>query len=155
MVSQPHQEDVVSNASARRLSRGDRQRNERLTRLRAVITRESAVLAFDLAADKQVCALCDQDSQVIARRTITAAGRASTFNSMYNSMRRVSTAEAAQVIPRRIDVVTAGRNDTIQSLASRMAYGNAQVERFMVLNGLASNAQVVPGEKYKIVVRTS
>jgi transposase len=72
LVSQPHQEDVVSNANARRLSRGDRQRNERLTRLRSVITRESAVLAFDLAADKQVCALCDQDSQVIARRTITA-----------------------------------------------------------------------------------
>ena len=70
MVSQPHQEDVVSNANARRLSRGDRRRNERLARLRAVITRESAVLAFDLAADKQVCALCDQDSQVIARRTL-------------------------------------------------------------------------------------
>ena len=52
-------------------------------------------------------------------------------------------------------MVTAGRNDTIQSLAGRMAYGNAQVERFMGLNGLASNAQVVPGEKYKIVVRTS
>jgi transposase len=62
----------VSNGSARRLSRGDRRRNERLTRLRAVITRESAVLAFDLAGDKQVCALCDQDSAVIARRTVTA-----------------------------------------------------------------------------------
>src|SRR3954462_5454090 len=72
LVSQPHQEDVVSNGSARRLSRGDRRRNGRLTRLRSVITRESAVLAFDLAGDKQVCALCDQDSAVIARRTITA-----------------------------------------------------------------------------------
>jgi transposase len=72
LVSQPHQEDVVSNGSARRLSRGDRRRNERLARLRAVVTRESAVLAFDLAGDKQVCALCDQDSQVIARRTVTA-----------------------------------------------------------------------------------
>src|SRR4051794_40057032 len=72
LVSQPRQEDVVSNRSARRLSRGDRRRNERLTRLRSVITRESAVLAFDLAGDKQVCALCDQDSAVIARRTISA-----------------------------------------------------------------------------------
>jgi transposase len=70
LVSQPHQEDVVSNGSARRLSRGDRRRNERLARLRSVITRESVVLAFDLAEDKQVCALCDQDSQVIARRTL-------------------------------------------------------------------------------------
>ena len=31
-----------------------------------------AVLAFDLAADKQVCALTDQDSRVLARRTVKA-----------------------------------------------------------------------------------
>lgn len=55
----------------RRLSRGDRRRNERLARLRGVVTRESAVLAFDLAADKQVCCLTDQDSRVLARRTVT------------------------------------------------------------------------------------
>ncbi len=60
----------MSNASRHRLSRGDRRRNEKLARLRAVITRESAVLAFDLAADKQVCALTDPDSQVLARRTV-------------------------------------------------------------------------------------
>lgn len=64
----------MSNRSSRsrRLSRGDRRRNEKLARLRAVVTRDSAVLAFDLAADKQVCALTDQDSQVLARRTVTA-----------------------------------------------------------------------------------
>ncbi len=60
----------MSNGSSRRLSRGDRRRNEKLARLRAVITRESAVLAFDLGADKQVCALTDPDSQVLARRTV-------------------------------------------------------------------------------------
>jgi len=38
--------------------------------LRTVVTRDSAVLAFDLAADKQVCALTDQDSVVLARRTV-------------------------------------------------------------------------------------
>ena len=70
MVSQPNQEDVVSNGNGRRLSRGDRRRNEKLARLRAVVTRDSAVLAFDLAADKQVCALVDQDSRVLARRTV-------------------------------------------------------------------------------------
>ena len=52
----------MSNGS-RRLSRGDRRRNDRLARLRA-----AAVLAFDLAADKQVCALTDRDSRVLARR---------------------------------------------------------------------------------------
>lgn len=62
----------MSNGSSRRLSRGDRRRNDKLARLRAVVTCETAVLAFDLAADKQVCALTDQDSRVIARRTVTA-----------------------------------------------------------------------------------
>jgi LysM repeat protein len=33
-----------------------------------------------------------------------------------------------------------------------MAYSNFQVERFMSLNGLASNAQLVPGQKVKLVV---
>jgi transposase len=61
----------MSNGS-RRLSRGDRRRNDRLDRLRSVVTRQSAVLAFDLAADKQVCALTDQDSRVLARRTVKA-----------------------------------------------------------------------------------
>ena len=91
--------------------------------------------------------------QAVHLAAIVPAGRASTFDPMFQSLRRISAAEAAQVVPRRLDVVTAGRNDTVQSLASRMAYGNAQVERFRVLNGLAANAQVVPGEKYKIVVR--
>ena len=62
----------MSNGSRRRLSRGDRRRNEKLARLRAIITRETAVLAFDLAADKQVCALTDPDSRVLARRTARA-----------------------------------------------------------------------------------
>jgi predicted Zn-dependent protease len=84
---------------------------------------------------------------------ITTAGGSSVFSPMFNSLRRISANEAAQVIPRELDVVTASRTDTVQTLASRMAYGNAQVERFRVLNGLLSDAQVVPGQKYKVVVR--
>lgn len=60
----------MSNGSSRRLSRGDRRRNDKLARLREVVTRESAVLAFDLADRKQVCALIDQDCRVLARRTV-------------------------------------------------------------------------------------
>ena len=94
------------------------------------------------------------NSQAFHFAALTPAGRASTFNSMFNSMRRINSNEAAQVIPRRVDVVTARSGDTVQSLASRMAYANAQVERFRVLNGLAANAQVVAGEKYKVVIRS-
>lgn len=104
--------------------------------------------------DVTVMAYEFSNNQAYHFAAITPAGRGSTFNTMFNSMRRLTANEAAQIVPRRIDVVTAGRNDTVQSLAGRMAYGNAQVERFRVLNGLSANAQVVPGEKYKIVVRS-
>src|SRR5215217_3671058 len=70
LVSQTAQSGGCMSNSSRRLSRGDRRRNDRLDRLRGVVTRQSAVLAFDLAADKQVCALTDQDSRVLARRTV-------------------------------------------------------------------------------------
>ena len=93
------------------------------------------------------------NSQAFHFAAITPAGRGSTFNSMYSSLRRIDANEAAQVVPRRIQVVTARSSDTVQSLANRMAYGNAQVERFRVLNGIASNAEVVAGQRYKIVVR--
>ena len=85
-------------------------------------------------------------------QAITAAGRSGVFNPMFASMRRVSASEAAAVVPRRIDVVTVGPRDTVQSLASRMAYTNAQVERFRVLNGLQSNDTVRAGQRVKLVV---
>lgn len=88
---------------------------------------------------------------------VTPAGQAGLFNEMFGSMRRISTAEAGSITPRRIDVVTAARADTVQSLARRMAYddAHAQEARFRVLNGLGSNDQVVPGEQYKLVVRAN
>ncbi len=84
---------------------------------------------------------------------ITQAGQAGTFNSMFSSMRRISQQEADNVIPRKIDVVTVGSGDTVASLAGRMAYPNAQEERFRVLNGLQSGEGVRAGQKVKIVVR--
>lgn len=57
-------------SNGRRLSRGDNHRNARLARLRAVLPLEHAVLALDLADDKQVFALTDHDSRVLARRTV-------------------------------------------------------------------------------------
>ncbi|MGX7952284.1 M48 family metalloprotease [Tsuneonella sp. HG249] len=84
---------------------------------------------------------------------ITQAGRSSVFTPMFNSLRRITASEAGQVIPRVIDVVTVGRNDTVQSLAARMAYSNAQEQRFRVLNGLSANQSLAVGQKVKVVVR--
>ncbi len=83
---------------------------------------------------------------------LTKAGGAGVFNSMFNSVRRLSTAEAAAIKPRRVDVVTVGRSDTVASLARRMAYSNYQADRFQVLNRLASNSRLSPGQKVKLVV---
>lgn len=85
-------------------------------------------------------------------QAITAAGRSGVFNPMFASMRRVTASEAGRVVPRVIDIVTAGPRDTVQSLASRMAYTNAQVDRFRVLNGLKSTDTIRPGQKVKLVV---
>ncbi len=87
--------------------------------------------------------------------SITPAGQAGTFNSLYQSMRRISASEANAVVPRRLDVVTAGRGDTVRTMASRMAYTDGQEARFRVLNGLSSNDQLVPGREYKLVVRSN
>lgn len=84
---------------------------------------------------------------------ITQAGGAGAFTPMFNSMRRISASEAAQVVPRRIQVVTVRSSDTVASLARRMAYDTAQETRFRVLNGLGSNDTLRAGQKVKIVVR--
>ena len=85
---------------------------------------------------------------------ITQAGGSGVFNPMFQSMRRISQSEADTIVPRRIDVVTVGSGDSVASLARRMAYGNAQEQRFRVLNGLSSNDRVSAGQKVKIVVRS-
>ena len=86
---------------------------------------------------------------------ITPAGQSGTFNSLFSSVRRISTQEAANVVPRVLDVVTVRSGDTVASLANRMAYPSAQEERFRVLNGMSSTEGVTPGQKVKIVVRGS
>lgn len=83
---------------------------------------------------------------------LTKAGGAGAFNSMFNSVRRLSAAEAAAIKPRRVDVVTVGRGETVATLARRMAYSNYQTERFQVLNRLTATSRLTPGQKVKIVV---
>jgi len=74
------------------------------------------------------------------------------FTPMVNSLRKITPQEAAAIRPRVIHIVTVSQGDTIQSLASRMAYRDFKVERFMTLNGLSSNSQLAPGQKVKLVV---
>jgi predicted Zn-dependent protease len=84
---------------------------------------------------------------------ITQAGQGiGPFGQMVGSLRRLSTAEAQAIRPRVIDVVTVRPGETVQTLASRMAYQDLQLERFLVLNSLSANSQLRPGDKVKLVV---
>jgi predicted Zn-dependent protease len=74
------------------------------------------------------------------------------FSTMINSLRRISPAEAAAIRPRIMHVEIVRPGDTVQSLSSRMAYRDFKLERFLSLNGLAANSNLVPGRKVKVVV---
>jgi transposase len=54
------------------LTRGDRNQNDRIGALRAVVRRDRAVLAIDLGEDKQAAALVDHEGRVLARRMVKA-----------------------------------------------------------------------------------
>ncbi len=82
--------------------------------------------------------------------TITQAGQ-NPFDSMFGSMRRLTQAEAAALKPRKLVVVSVKNGDTLQSLASRMAYTDAPLERFLVLNGLTSTSRLAARQKVKLV----
>ncbi len=68
------------------------------------------------------------------------------------SFRRMTAAEAGAVRARRVDVVKVRNGDTVASMAARMAYSDAQDQRFRVLNGLGTNDVLTPGRKVKLIV---
>jgi predicted Zn-dependent protease len=84
--------------------------------------------------------------------TMTQAGAASPFTPMYQSVRRISAAEAAAVRPRKLVVVTAKKGDTVESLGAKMAYTDAPLDRFLVLNALTARSAITPGQKLKIII---
>jgi transposase len=57
----------VSNGN--RVSRGDRNRNARLARLRELVPVVNAIVGIDLTDDKQMVVVTDHDSRVLGRRT--------------------------------------------------------------------------------------
>jgi transposase len=51
------------------VSRGDRNRNVRLARLRVLVPVSNAIVGIDLADKKQMVVVTDHDSKVLARKT--------------------------------------------------------------------------------------
>ena len=72
---------------------------------------------------------------------------------MSYSFDKITQAEADQIKGRSIKIVTAQNGDTIESVASYMAFDDYKVERFIALNGLAQGQTLRAGQRLKIVVR--
>ncbi len=82
--------------------------------------------------------------------TVSAANT-QPFNNMFQSMSRLSSAQAAAIKSRKLKVVTVARGDSVTSLAAKMAYTTLQTERFLALNGLSGRTALTTGQKVKIV----
>jgi predicted Zn-dependent protease len=69
---------------------------------------------------------------------------------LFRSFRLLSAEEAASLRPRRIRVVAAAPGETLRSLAARTA-ADHPLDLVMMLNGIAEERPVRPGERLKIV----
>ncbi|HZH09384.1 MAG TPA: M48 family metalloprotease [Microvirga sp.] len=87
---------------------------------------------------------------IMAART-GGADLESMFQRTLASVRQVQPEEARRIRPLKLQIVTAQRGDTAQSLAARMPVDRA-LDRFLLLNGLERGGPLRVGERYKIVV---
>ncbi len=101
---------------------------------------EVTVFAYEFTADRAY--------HIVA---ITPVGE-NRFDGLFQSVRRLTPAEASAIRPRRVSVVTVRPGDTVSSLAERMSYSDYRLERFRVLNGLSAQDAVRPGQKVKLII---
>lgn len=89
---------------------------------------------------------------VILARPETNEAQQTEFQRMTYSFRRISADEAARYRPYRIKIVTVGAGETAASIADRMPFERASLDRFRVLNALSPGDRLRTGERVKIVV---
>jgi predicted Zn-dependent protease len=70
-----------------------------------------------------------------------------------NSFERLSAAEAAELRPQRVRLVTVREGDTIDTFARQMEVDALPRETFITLNGLDRGHILAAGERVKIIVR--
>jgi predicted Zn-dependent protease len=74
------------------------------------------------------------------------------FRDSFNTFRHMRLSEIETAKPLRLAVTTVGADETVEQLASRMAVTDRPLEHFRVLNGLAPEQTLNPGDRVKIVV---
>ena len=77
----------------------------------------------------------------------------SRFMASLDSFRLVNAQDSALAAPEKIRVVQAAPGDTAETLAARMGFLPQWLDQFLILNGLERDAALVPGQRYKIIVR--
>ncbi len=89
---------------------------------------------------------------IFAAHTLSPAvdGR---FRASLQSFRLINARDSALAAAQSIKIVTAGSVDTPDTMAARMAFLPQALDQFLILNGLERGAQLVAGQRYKIVVR--
>lgn len=103
--------------------------------------------------DVTVVAFAITPSQAYHFLVVTPQGQGlGALTPLVQSFRRMSQQEAAAVRPRKISIVSVGPGDTVDRLASKMAFEDLQRERFLVLNGLSGENQLFPGRRIKLIV---
>src|SRR5215470_9233753 len=70
-VSRPDTEEDAVGQGRRPVSRGVARRNAKLKVLRDLVGKDRAIVAVDLASQRQAAVVCDHDSVVLARRMFT------------------------------------------------------------------------------------
>jgi predicted Zn-dependent protease len=86
--------------------------------------------------------------------TLTRAGQGiGPFEPLVKSMRRMSAAEAQDVRPLKIKVLKVKAGETPETFARMMAFPDAPLDRFLVLNALKRGERLAPGQRVKVIVR--
>ena len=76
----------------------------------------------------------------------------SAFSRSIGSFRPLTSGEAENIRPNRIDLYTVREGDTWQAIAERQGKGTVKATTLAIMNGHAVNDQPRPGERLKIVV---
>lgn len=74
------------------------------------------------------------------------------FRAAIQSFRKIGPDEADAVKPLSIGLVAAKAGDTAASVSNKMVVQDKPFETFELLNGLEGEANLTPGERYKLVV---
>ena len=86
---------------------------------------------------------------------ITPPDQTARFNEGFRrttfSFRRLSTAEAGALKPRRVRVMTVRSGDTPEIFARQMAFNDFRLERFRILNGLRPGDALTLGQRVKVI----